>query len=147
MLRPDDSPTPNKARFPRARRGLLNDLVHGDNSLRNEVNTLYLRGRGNIPRSRNSSSVRAAFRDMPLRWMAVVPPHTMCFPSLEKKSDIILSQSSRLRGGPKSMFIGSRRRILTTHAVASCLPAYTDTACRTRPQAWLRASLRYTRAA
>ena len=49
----------------------------------------------------------------------VVPPHIMCFPSFEKKRDIILSQSSLFDGGPKSIFIGERFLILTTQAVAS----------------------------
>ena len=35
--------------------GILNYLVHGDNSLRNEVNALYLRGRGNIPALENQA--------------------------------------------------------------------------------------------
>ena len=49
----------------------------------------------------------------------VVPPQTMCLPSLEKNRLIMRSQSSRLDGGPKSRFIGTRRRTRTTQAVAS----------------------------
>ena len=49
----------------------------------------------------------------------VVPPQTMCLPSLEKNSDIMRSLSSRLDGGPKSRFMGTRFRIRTTQAVVS----------------------------
>ena len=49
----------------------------------------------------------------------IVPPQMICFPSFEKKSDIILFASSRLDGGPKRIFIGSLFRILTTQAVVS----------------------------
>ena len=49
----------------------------------------------------------------------VVPPQMICLPSLEKNSDIIRFASSRLDGGPNRIFIGSRRRILTTQDVVS----------------------------
>ena len=49
----------------------------------------------------------------------VVPPQTMCLPSLEKNSDIILLQSARFEGGPISRFIGSRRRMRTVQTVVS----------------------------
>jgi hypothetical protein len=49
----------------------------------------------------------------------VVPPHIICFPSLEKNSDIIRLASSLLEGGPNKIFIGSRFLIFTTHAVVS----------------------------
>ena len=68
------------------------------------------------------SKLRLALSGLPRYFAAieeVVPPQMMCLPSLEKNSDIMRSQSSGLRGGPKSRFIGSRLRILTTHAVAS----------------------------
>ena len=69
-----------------------------------------------------SSNLRLAFSGL-CKYSAameeVVPPQTMCLPSFEKKSDIMRSQSSRLRGGPKRIFIGSRRRTRMTQAVAS----------------------------
>ena len=49
----------------------------------------------------------------------VVPPQTICFPSLAKNSAIILFTSSRSRGGPNKIFIGARRRIRTTQTVVS----------------------------
>ncbi len=51
----------------------------------------------------------------------VVPPQMMCLPSLEKNRLIIRSQSSRLEGGPNSMFMGSRLRMRTTAEVTSSL--------------------------
>ena len=95
-------------------------LVYGDDALRDKVNSLDLRRSAGSSLSLESSGLSLpACRDTCAAMDEVVPPQTMCLPSFEKKSDIIRLQSSRLEGGPKRMFIGSRLRIFTTQAVAS----------------------------
>ena len=64
----------------------------------------------------------------------VVPPQTMCFPSLEKNRDMYLLTSLRSEGGPIIKFTCCRSRTFTTQTVVSS-PGWP-------PYKWLHSSSR-----
>ena len=80
---------------------VFQNLVYGYNTLGNKIDALNLRNREERP---SFQKLRLALRGF-LKYFAameeVVPPQTMCFPSFEKNSDIILFASSLFEGGRK----------------------------------------------
>ena len=74
--------------------------TYRDNALCNKLHTLYPSDRRNSAALIVENDLERLSEDMMPARCAVVPPHTICFPLLPKKSPIISPSLSGDEGGP-----------------------------------------------